>query len=63
MPHSENAEKVLHAIRTRMATTGYIAGNGNVVLQAEDAASLLAGLRKHAWNNIYGINAGKNVVL
>ena len=63
VPHSENAEKVRHAIRTRMATTGYIAGNGNVVLQAEDAASLLAGLRKHAWKNIYGINADKNVVL
>jgi len=46
-----------------MATTGYIAGNGNVVLQVEDAASLLAGLRKHAWKNIYGINADKNAVL
>ncbi len=63
MSYSKDTEKVCHAIRTRMATTGYIAGNENVVLQVEDAASLLAGLRKHAWKNIYGINADKNAVL
>lgn len=49
--------------RVRMATTGYIAASGNIVRSPEDAAALLAPIRKSAQELIYGITTDENGVV
>ena len=46
--------------RARMRTTGWIAGDGNVVQSAEDAASLLADIRKNAQETVYSVVTDKD---
>ncbi|MFV9646937.1 MAG: hypothetical protein ACNYWU_14025 [Desulfobacterales bacterium] len=46
--------------RIRMATTGYIAFDGNIVQNSEDAVALLAPIRKSAQEYAYGITTDKD---
>lgn len=47
----------------RMGTTGYIAADGNIVRNPKDAAALLAPIRKHAQELLYGITTDKDGVV
>ena len=47
----------------RMATTGYIAADGNIVRDSQDAASLLSFIRKSAQEHLYGITTDKDGVV
>lgn len=64
-PHTGDKapKKVFRPVRTGMATTGYIAADGNAVLSVEDAASLLAGIRKLAQENAYTVTVDKNGIV
>ena len=60
LPESDKPRVLHQAQRVRMATTGNIWWDGNVVRNAEDAASLIAPIRKSAQENIYTIVTDPN---